>query len=56
MMQDQSTEYTVLRKMNPAASRRILEYLLRKLISRQLLQAPSTSANLSTSDSVPEKR
>lgn len=56
MNQDQVTEEITLRKMNPMASGRILEYLIRELIWRKLLKPPVQTLLLPPQDCDPKER
>lgn len=56
MNDSQDTEKVILRKMNPAASQRILNYLVKELIKRNLLQPPDQSKQSESPEAVPEEK
>lgn len=56
MSEHPNTEEIILRKMDPAASQRILNYLLKELTRRNLLHPPEQVSQPASPDSVPEKR
>lgn len=56
MNDNQSTELIILRKMDPAASQRILNYLLRELTARNLLHSSEQFTLSETPEAVPEER